>query len=66
MKLGTVDLSPFEYLIVYKQDGELNTWTLPEGSFQMNYKQIKKDKTVEIVSVYKRLNSEEIIDKIIE
>ena len=66
MKLGLIDLSPFEYLIVYKQNEELNTWTLNEGSFQMNYKQMKKDKSVEIISVYKRLSSEEIIDKIIE
>jgi hypothetical protein len=66
MKLGSIDLSPFEYLIVYKKDGELNTWTLHEGAFQMNYKQMKKDKTVEFVSVYKRLSSEEILDKMIE
>lgn len=66
MKLGSIDLSPFDYMIIYKQNGELNTWTLPEGSFQMNYKQMKKDKTVEIVSVYKMLSTEEILDKILE
>jgi hypothetical protein len=27
---------------------------------------MKKDKTVEIISVYKRLSSEEILDKVIE
>lgn len=66
MKLGSIDLSPCEYLIVYKQDDSINTWTLPEGSFQLNYRQMKKDKTVEIISVYKKLSSEEILDKVLE
>jgi hypothetical protein len=66
MGIGSIDLSPFDYMIVYKQDGKLNTWTLPEGSFQMNYKQMKKDKLVEIISVYKMLSADEIINKICE
>lgn len=66
MKFGSIDLSPYDYMMVYKQDGELNTWTLPEGSFQVNYMQMKKDKTVEFISVYKRLSSEEILDIILE
>ena len=66
MKLGSIDLSPFEYLIIYKKGEELNTWTLPEGSFQMNYKQMKKDKDIEIISVYKKLSTEEILDKTID
>jgi SH3-like domain-containing protein len=65
-KIGTIDLFPFDYMISYKQNGELNTRTLPEESFQINYIQMKKDKTVEIISVYKRLSSEEILDKVIE
>jgi hypothetical protein len=66
MGIGSIDLSPFDYMIVYKQDGKLYTWTLPEGLFQMNYKQMKKDKSVEIISVYKMLSADEIINKICE
>ena len=45
MTYGNIDLQDFEYLILYSQPDETNvihTWTLPEGSFQMNYKSMVK------------------------
>jgi hypothetical protein len=58
----SIILKDFEYLIVYKRDGDTNTWTLPEGSFQINYRMMKSDPECEIVNVYRRLNSKEILD----
>jgi len=62
MKLGQLDLSPEKYMLVYKRkdDGTINTWTLPEVSFQINYKQMKKD--VEFVGIYKKLTNDELLD----
>lgn len=54
----------FEYLIVYKRAGDINTWTLPEGSFQVNYQMMKRDPECEIINVYRRLSSDEILDVI--
>lgn len=45
MGYGRNDLEDFEYLIIYSEPDESHvkhTWTLPDGSFQMNYKLMKK------------------------
>lgn len=70
---GTIDLSPFEYLLVYKDNRDnpptINTWTLPEGSFQMNYKQMKKSEQkgeIEFVSIYKKMSDKELLDVMID
>ena len=67
MKIGQLDLSPFEYLIIYKdkRDDTINTWTLPEGSFQHNYAQMKKSGNVEFIGIYKQLSDSDLIDVLI-
>ena len=71
--LGTIDLSPFEYLLVYKDNRDnpptLNTWTLPEGSFQLNYKSMRKSElkgNIEFVGVYKKMSDKDLLDAMIE
>ena len=63
MKIGKVDLSPvYEYLIVYKdEDGAVNTWTLPEGSFQHNYKAMR-GRGVEILNVYHKMSNDDLLE----
>lgn len=44
MEIGTLDLDPrFEYLLVYEQDGKINTWTLGKSGLKVNYPYMKKD-----------------------
>lgn len=62
MKIGTLDLDTrFEYLIVYKQNGLINTWTLGIG-FKNNYKAMMNDDSVEILGVYKKMNDSQLED----
>lgn len=67
MTTGTVDCQPLDFLIMYKRKDEdtINTWTIGLGALQVNYKQMKQDKNVEIVGVYKKLNVDEILDVIL-
>ena len=58
MKVGSLDLNTrYEYLIVYKnkRNDTINTWTLGDCAFQLNYKQMIKDDSVEILGVYKKV-----------
>ena len=62
MKLGSLDLDTrFEYLIIYKQNGVINTWTLGVG-FKNNYKAMMNDDSVEILGVYKKLTDSQLED----
>ena len=62
MKIGTLDLDTrFEYLIIYKQNGLINTWTLGIG-FKNNYKAMMNDDSVEILGVYKKMNDSQLED----
>lgn len=63
MKIGKVDLSPeYDYLIVYMDDnGTVNTWTLPDGSFQHNYKSMR-NRGAKILSVYRRMSNDELLE----
>lgn len=57
MKLGMIDLADFEYLIIYSEPEDpehICTWTLPEGSFQINYQKMVK-RGVKIRNVYRRI-----------
>lgn len=62
MKIGKIDLSPvYDYLIVYMDDdGTVNTWTLPDGSFQHNYKSMR-NRGVNILNVYRRLSNDDLL-----
>jgi len=64
MKYGKIDLQDFEYLIKYSNPGEpdvIHTWTLPEGSFQMNYKSmIKRGCTIR--NVYHRMAEKDLLE----
>jgi len=63
MKIGKVDLSPeLDYMIVYiRDDGAVNTWTLPEVSFQQNYK-LMRCRGVKIINVYHRMNTDDLLE----
>lgn len=65
VKIGTLDLDPrYEYMIVYrdKRYDTINTWTLNESAFQVNYKQMKNSGHVEFLGVYKKLNDSQLLD----
>lgn len=65
MNIGILDFNPqYEYMVVYKDKGDntTNTWTLGESSLQMNYKQMKKDRDVEIIGIYQRLSDRQLLD----
>lgn len=67
MKYGEIDLQDFEYLIEYSRPEEpdvINTWTLPEGSFQMNYKSMVK-RGCTIHNVYHRMTEKDLLDALI-
>lgn len=57
-----MDLSPeYDYLIIYMdEDGTVNTWTLPGGSFKHNYKSMR-NRGVEILNVYRRMSNDDIL-----
>ena len=68
MKYGNIDLQDFEYLIKYSNPEEpdvIHTWTLPEGSFQMNYKSMIKRGCI-IHNVYHRMAEKEILEAMIK
>lgn len=65
MKLGTMDLDTrFEYMIVYKEksDDSVNTWTLGEGGFAVNYELMKQRDDTEILGIYRKLSDKQILD----
>lgn len=64
MRYGNIDLSNYEYLIEYSEPEDLNTlhtWTLPEGSFQMNYKSMVK-RGCKIHNVYRRMTDKDLLE----
>lgn len=68
MKLGNIDLSNFEYLIEYSNPDEPNvmhTWTLPSGSFQLNYKSMVKRGCI-IHNVYHRMTEKDLLNAMLE
>lgn len=65
MNTGMIDLDGrFDYLIVYKdkRDDTINTWTLNESAFALNYKQMKASGNVEFIGIYKKLNDSQLLD----
>lgn len=61
MKIGNVDFGNYDYMIIYEdEDVVVNSWTLPEGSFQMNYKSMIR-RGCKVLRVFKKMNTEEIL-----
>lgn len=68
MKIGYLDLdTQYEYLIIYKdkRNDTINTWTL-SFAFGLNYRQMMKDDSVEILGVYKKLTDSQLQNIIAE
>ena len=64
MTYGKIDLQDYEYLIVYSTPDEPNvvhTWTLPSGSFQLNYKSMVKRGCI-IHNVYHRMTEKDLLN----
>lgn len=64
MKYGRIDLQNYEYLIEYSEPDckdVMHTWTLPEGSFQMNYKSMVKRGCI-IHNVYRRMTEGDLLE----
>lgn len=66
-----IDLSmvskEYDYMIVYSETDEpntVNTWVLPGGSFQMNYKSMK-ERGCKIHNVFRRLNEKDLLDTLL-
>lgn len=68
MEYGKIDLEDFEYLIIYSKPNELDvkhTWTLPDVSFQMNYKSMVK-RGCKIHNVYRRMSEKDLLGVMID
>lgn len=63
MDIGHLYLDPrCEYLLVYESDGKINTWTLGTSGLKVNYPEMKKDKSVKFLGIYKKLSDSELLD----
>lgn len=72
MKEGRIDFSmvnpQYDYMIVYsnpENPDEVNTWVLPDGSFQMNYKSMIKRGCV-IHNVFKRMTEKDLLESMLK
>ena len=68
---GRIDLSmvseEYDYMIVYstpEKPNEVNTWVLPNGSFQMNYKSMV-NRGCKIHNVFRRLNEKDLLNTLL-
>lgn len=68
MTEGRIDMSmvsdKYEYMIVYSEPDNknmVNTWVLPDGSFQMNFKSMVKRGCI-IHNVFKRMTEDNLIE----
>ena len=63
MKIGNIDYDErCKYIIIYKDKryNTFNTWTLQESGLRVNYEQMCNDKDIEILGVYKKMQSDDI------
>lgn len=67
MTSGRIDMDmvsdKFKYMIVYSEPDNpnvVNTWVLPDGSFQMNYKSMVKRGCI-IHNVYMRMTEKDLL-----
>ena len=68
MTYGKIDLQDFEYLIIYSEPENhdvIKTWTLPEGSFQINYKSMIKRGCI-IHNVYHRMAEKDLLNAMVK
>lgn len=69
---GRIDMcmvsDKYEYMIVYSEPDNrnvVNTWVLPDVSFQMNYKSMIKRGCI-IHNVFKRMNEKDLLEVMIK
>ena len=63
-----IDSIDFDYMIIYSEQNEpdvIHTWTLPNGSFQMNYTSMVKRGCI-IHNVFRRMSEKELLDVMIK
>ena len=67
MTNGRIDMcmvtDKYEYMIVYSEPNNkdvVNTWVLPDGSFQMNYKSMVKRGCI-IHNVFRRMTEKDLL-----
>lgn len=71
MTSGRIDMSmvsdKYEYMIVYSEQNsnEVNTWVLPDGSFQMNYKSMVNRGCI-IHNVFHRMTEKDLLDAMLK
>lgn len=71
MTSGRIDMcmvsDKYEYMIVYSEpdSNKVNTWVLPDGSFQMNYKSMVNRGCV-IHNVFKRMTEKDLLDAMLK
>ena len=67
MTEGRIDMGmvsdKYEYMIVYSEpnSNKVNTWVLPDGSFQLNYKSMSERGCV-IHNVFKRMTGKDLFN----
>lgn len=68
MTNGRIDMcmvtDKYEYMIVYSEPNNkdvVNTWVLPDGSFQMNYKSMVKRGCI-IHNVFRRMTEKDLLE----
>ena len=69
---GRIDMcmisDKYEYMIVYSEPDNrnvVNTWVLPDGSFQMNYRSMVKRGCI-IHNVFKRMTEKDLLETMLK
>lgn len=68
MAYGNIDLQDLEYMIIYSEPGRpeiINTWTLPDGSFQLNY-ELMINRGCIIHNVFHRMSEKDLLETMIK
>lgn len=66
MVYGQIDLQNFEYLIIYSEPDKpeiINTWTLPDGSFQVNY-ELMVERGCIVHNVFRRMSEKDLLETV--
>lgn len=65
---GKIDLQNFEYMVIYSEPDKpevKNTWTLPDGSFQINYESMVKRGCI-IHNVFHRMSEKDLLEAMVK
>lgn len=68
MAYGNIDLQDVEYMIIYSEPGRpeiINTWILPDGSFQLNY-ELMINRGCIIHNVFHRMSEKDLLETMIK